>query len=346
MTGAVVTVTAPSRLHFGLLSFGHNRSDAADAPQDFRDVRQFGGVGMMIDAPAWRLSAEPAPQWRAHGPQADRAGEFAGRFCRSLGFESLPPLQLTVEAAPPAHSGLGSGTQLGLAVATALEAALDLPTVEIAELARRVGRGQRSAIGVHGFLRGGLLVEAGKLRSEEISPLVARAALPEQWRVLLLRPLTEEGLSGVAERAAFAALPPVPAEVTARLCDETLRCILPAARDGDFARFSQAVYRYGHLAGSCFAAVQQGRAFASATVAMLVERLRQQGIEGVGQSSWGPTVFALCRSADEAQRLASSLADPQLETTIAAPCNHGAQVMIHTANRRSDSAMHPHHVVP
>lgn len=338
MAPAAVTVTAPSRLHFGLLSFGHDRAQGGDAAPKTSGVRQFGGVGLMIDAPRWRLHAEPAPCWTVAGPQAERVAEFAKQFCRAVGLAGLPSWRLTVESAPPAHCGLGSGTQLGLAVAAALEAALELPAADIAELARRVGRGRRSAVGIHGFLRGGLLVEAGKLRHDEISPLVARVAVPQTWRVVLLRPREEQGLSGAAERAAFESLPPVPAVVTAQLCDVVLRSLLPAAREGDFTEFGRALHRYGRLAGSCFAAMQAGREFASVGVAGLVDRLRKLGAEGVGQSSWGPTVFALCASAADAQQLADAVGNDDIVGTIAGPCNRGAQIQI---VRSSAASAHP-----
>src|SRR5580765_7782762 len=64
------------------------------------------------------------------------------------------------------------------------------------ELARRAGRGRRSAIGLHGFHEGGLLVEAGKRAPEEISPLVARVDFPDEWRFVLVRPRRATGVSG------------------------------------------------------------------------------------------------------------------------------------------------------
>lgn len=323
-----VVVTAPSRLHFGLLSFGN------------RDARQYGGVGLMIDQPALRLRATPARQWRAAGPACDRVDEFARRFCQSIGLAALPACELTVETAPPAHCGLGSGTQLGLAVAAALERVCDLPVADTTELARRVGRGERSAIGVHGFFRGGLLVEAGKLRPDEISPLVARVALPETWRVALLRPRQGCGLSGEEERRAFDRLPATSPETTARLCDEVLRHLLPAAREGDFGEFSQSIYRYGRMAGSCFAAVQAGREFATLETAQLVAQLRQQGVAGVGQSSWGPTVFAFCEIQAQGQRLVRDYAAAGYETTLTALNQRGATVETIADDTVSDATVH------
>src|SRR5947209_5565520 len=118
-------VTAPARLHFGLLSlpaegedFWPDRHGRPALP-----ARRFGGVGLMVEAPALRLRAEPAPAWSAEGPLSQRALDFARRFAQTVPAGSLAPRRLVIEAAAPEHSGFGTGTQLGLAVARALAAA-------------------------------------------------------------------------------------------------------------------------------------------------------------------------------------------------------------------------------
>src|SRR5262245_48657082 len=62
-----IHVTAPSRLHLGMFSFGRP------------DVRQFGGVGMMVNDPPTRLEVTPAAEFHATGHEADRAVDFARR---------------------------------------------------------------------------------------------------------------------------------------------------------------------------------------------------------------------------------------------------------------------------
>ena len=65
-------------------------------------------------------------------------------------------------------------------------------------LAELVGRGERSAIGTHGFAQGGLLVEGGKAAGESVSPLVSRLELPADWALVLLIDRGQRGLSGAA----------------------------------------------------------------------------------------------------------------------------------------------------
>ena len=130
------------------------------------------------------------------------------------------------------------------------------------ELAALAGRGDRSAVGTYGFASGGLIVEAGKLPGEPFAPLAARVELPADWRFVVTWPRGEQGLAGEAERNVFRELPPVEQATTARLRAEVDDELLPAARAGDFERFAASLYRYGRLAGECFAA-GQGGVFAS-----------------------------------------------------------------------------------
>jgi predicted sugar kinase len=105
--------------------------------------------------------------------------------------------------------------------------------------------------------------------------------------------------------------------------------MVPALEVGDCARFGESVYRFGRLAGECFSAVQGG-AFASPRIAELIERLRGRGITGVGQSSWGPTVFAIVEDAARAEHVASWLEDELVaeayEILVARANNCGAKI--------------------
>jgi beta-ribofuranosylaminobenzene 5'-phosphate synthase len=326
MSPRVVRVRAPSRLHFGLLSFG------ASGP------RQFGGVGVMVDAPGLAIEFRAAERLSADGPLAERALAFARQFAHNRSPESPaePTCHIQIESAPPEHVGLGTGTQLGLAIAAGLSTLIDGADhknanrdAEAVRWAKLVGRGERSAIGTHGFARGGLLVEGGKRTAGTVSPLISRLELPAEWRFVLLIDSTRHGLSGTHERQAFTELPGVSTESIAALCREVLVELLPAAAEADFNAFAESLYRYGHQAGLLFAP-RQGGAYAAGFETELVTWLREVGVRGVGQSSWGPTIFALAPDADAAAKLAADarnhFAATNLTTIVAAPANRGAQI--------------------
>jgi beta-RFAP synthase len=235
-----------------------------------------------------------------------------------------------VERAAPEHAGLGSGTQLGLAVGRALAACWGLDC-DPAALARRVGRGARSALGAHGFAHGGLLVESGKRSADRLAPLVARLPFPEAWRVVLVLPGEggAAGLHGGREAEAFARLADLPAAAgqTDALCRLVLLGLLPALAERDAAAFGEALYEFNVRAGEAFAPVQGG-VYADPRAAEVVAFVRREGVPGVGQSSWGPTLFAVTADAERAAHLAVrlrdrfALAEPAVLVTPA--CNHGA----------------------
>jgi beta-ribofuranosylaminobenzene 5'-phosphate synthase len=294
----MIRVTTGSRLHFGLLNVG------APVPSG----RRFGSVGMMVKAPGVHLTVSRAPTWCARGPLAERALVVARRFQESIAPHPVPPQQIIVEKAAPEHAGLGTGTQLALAVARALALAGGLTDLSTEDLSQRVGRGFRSAVGVHGFERGGFLVDAGKGEYDTLAPLVARIRFPEDWPIVLILPVAEQGLHGSPERQAFEQLltrPLVPAHTDA-LCRLVLLGLLPALLEHNLAAFGEALHEFNARAGEPFAAVQGGT-YASPRVAELVTWLRQQGVAGTGQSSWGPTVFAVAGDEDQANHLAASI---------------------------------------
>ena len=283
----------------------------------------------MIDSPSVRLSITQAERFEARGPLAERVAVYARRAAAAWSLAEMPPCRIDVLSAPPEHVGLGVGTQLGLSVAAGLNRFLDREPLEPAELARVVSRGQRSAIGTHGFAHGGMVVEAGKRERDEISPQLGRAILPAEWRFVLVRPKTEVGIFGDDESGLFSSLPPVPPDTTLELCRLALEHLLPAAEAGHFDEFSASLYRYGRLAGECFAA-KQGGPFASRLLADLVETIQRLGVRGVGQSSWGPTLFALLRDEAVAGDFVDALSQQpncgELEMSITAPNNTGARI--------------------
>ncbi len=314
-----IVVTTGARLHFGFFAHGQEGQ------------RQFGGVGAMIEQPGFVIRMTPAPHDDFQcGVWQGRVMALLGRLrAAGQGTATEMPLRVEIVAAPPAHAGLGSGTQLAMALAkavTALAGQTDLPH---SELARRAGRGRRSAIGLHGFQHGGLLIEACKRAPEEISPLVARVDFPEEWRFVLVRPRRATGISGTEESNEFSRLTPMSRELTANLCALALTDIVPAVIEHDFARASQSIGRFGRLVGEYFAPVQGG-VIADGQMREIAESLESRGIEGVGQTSWGPTLFVLCPSTPFAQDLAVELstatAAADCEITVVAPLNRGATV--------------------
>jgi beta-RFAP synthase len=289
----------------------------------------------MVESPALRIRAEPADCWTAEGVLAERALE-CGR-CLAEKFRLAPrvgPHRITIEQSPGQHTGLGTGTQLGLSVARALVLSFGLrwDDESAATCARLLGRGNRSALGIHGFLHGGFLVEGGKATGEEkISPLLVRYEFPEEWRIILVSPSALAGRHGQQEREAFERLlaQNTPSATTDALCRLLLLGMLPALCEHDLPTFGEALYDFNRRVGEMFASVQGGP-YADTRLTELVAFLRERRVRGVGQSSWGPTVFAVVEHEDWAVRLAKQvrahfgLSEEEVIWTPA--CNKGATV--------------------
>lgn len=311
-----IHIRAPSRLHFGLFSFGTTG-------------RQYGGVGIMVRHPELRLLIRPRNDGQVRMSHTER---MAGTVRRWLAFRqrnALPPCDITIEVSPPVHVGLGSGTQLALALVAGLDALCDQRKLDPRDLASAAARGQRSAVGTYGFVMGGMIIEKGRLPEEVLAPLECRLAIPKSWRFLLVRPTRCRGLSGVAEQRTFRTLPPVSDSVRQMLIRIAHDQIGSAVRHQDFDQFAAGLYDYGRHAGNCFASYQGGP-YNGPVLTSLVDQIRELGLQGVGQSSWGPTLFAAAPDEDTACRARDALrihhAPGDLHIDITGPDNLGARV--------------------
>ena len=311
MTQAV-RVSSGARLHLGFLDL------------HFGLGRRFGSIGMALDAPVTRLRLHRADRTHVTGPESTRAARYLDIVTTALGLPAAHAL--ATDAAMPAHAGLGSGTQLALAVAAALRRLHHLPPDPRADAAL-LDRGARSGIGIGLFAEGGLVLDGGRGARDAPPPLLARLAVPADWRVLLLLDPDDAGLSGEAERDAFAALAPMPEATVGALCRLVLMQALPAVAEGDLPAFGEAITRLQQAVGDHFAPAQGGR-IKSPRVAAALDRLAGWGAHGLGQSSWGPTGFAFAPDPEAARWLQGRLAafPDAPEAMVVRPRNRGADI--------------------
>ncbi|MGH9255339.1 MAG: beta-ribofuranosylaminobenzene 5'-phosphate synthase family protein [Vicinamibacterales bacterium] len=289
-----VFVEASARLHFGVLDLRGARG------------RWFGGIGAATARPTLRVSAAPADTLVATGEDAERAREFARLFLAHHHLRAGAAVH--VHHSLPPHVGLGSGTQLALAVARALAELYGLET-DARSLARAVGRGKRSAIGTWTFDDGGLVVEGGRHPDrDECGPLIARVPIPSTWWCVVAIPDGQPGISGAGEAEAFARLPVPEERDVERVAHIVLMVLLPALADADLAGFGRALNELQEITGRWLAPVQGGT-FASGASGDLVRRLREWGAAGVGQSSWGPAVYGIVEGREAASRLGERVSD-------------------------------------
>jgi beta-RFAP synthase len=344
---AAVTLRAPGRLHLGFLDPGASLG------------RRFGSLGLVLNGfeTEIELSAAPCEQVCASGPAERAELERAGAYLHLLQHHSgrHEALRLSLLRVLPAHAGFGSGTQLALAIGRAFAQwhRLDIGTPTLAQW---LGRGARSGVGIAGFDHGGLLLDGGPRADGAPASVLSRIALPQAWRVLVVQDGACQGLSGADERNAMATLSPLPRSLAADICHQVLMRVLPGAAGSEFAPFAAGINRIQQLLGEHFASAQGGSAFTSPAVGHLLEwigsTLRDRPAAGgnpdhragqgepqvaepvaaIGQSSWGPTGFAILPSQSQAEavigaaRSAMAVA-PSLTLRIVSGRNSGATVI-------------------
>ncbi len=285
---ATVRIAAPGRLHLGFLDLAGTLG------------RRFGSLGITLDRPSTVVRMRRAERLSASGPDAGRAVAAVEKAATRFGLDKA--VEVTVESALPPHSGLGSGTQLGLAVATGL-CLLHGRDISPREVGAALGRGARSSIGIGAFTEGGVILDGGKKRgSDAPPPILSRLLFPENWRILLVYDHAHQGLSGPEEVKAMEGLPPFADTLAGHMARLAVMVALPALAEADVDYFAAAVGEMQRLLGEHYASAQGGR-YTSSSVAEVMDWLEARGLRGLGQSSWGPTGFAILGSPDEADQL-------------------------------------------
>ncbi len=289
---AKIKISTPARLHLGFIDLHGGVG------------RKFGSVGIALDAPRLDLEIVPAGALDVDGADNARIIRLVEVFDKHYEVESR--CNIRIKQTIPAHQGLGSGTQTALAIGQGL-ASLHGLTLTHNEIAYCLARGRRSGIGIYAFDRGGVLVDAG-VKDDKLPTLIFHHPFPSAWRILLITTKGQDGLHGAGERRAFERLPQFSKSCAAALSRTVLMKLMPAVVERDFASFAQAVYKLQSTMKDYFSSVQEQKILRFNSVKLL-EYLDKQGIKGIGQTSWGPTVFAITENQAQAEALKAGLED-------------------------------------
>jgi beta-RFAP synthase len=173
--------------------------------------------------------------------------------------------------------------------------------LNVNEVAVLTQRGTRSGIGLGTFSTGGLIVDGGRASKSPVPPVIARAEFPEDWPILLIFDKDHSGVYGTQELLAFQNLPLFPEASAALLCRQVLMQALPAIAERDLPAFGQAIQALQAVTGDYFAPAQGGGRYTSSLVANVLSQLQANGVHCFGQSSWGPTGFAVFENQLEAE---------------------------------------------
>ncbi len=284
-----VIVRTPSRLHLGIID-----------PTGLHG-RRYGSIGLTINEPYFKIEAEPSDDLEISCSKQyyNSILETINTISDRYGIDGNVHVKISREI--PVHVGLGSTTQLKLGVATAYLVSKGL-SINVKEISEALGRGSISGIGTYAFAHGGFIVDGGVKIGKPPKPIVS-LSFPEEWRIIVVIPSVERGYDEEAEK-------PIMMEVKAdsslvmEVAYLTLMKLIPGIVDRDIVEFGESLSSIQVLVGRAFSKYQGG-IFRSGVVDSLVKNLKEAGGLGVGQSSWGPTVYAFTdRDIDSLRRAA------------------------------------------
>lgn len=285
-----VLIKTPARLHLGLIDMNGDLG------------RMFGGLGVAIDHPNVIVQAESSEKFAVTGQETELATVLAKRFFST--YHVQPKVHLNIVETIPSHVGLGSGTQLSLAVAVTLARLFDVKA-SVPELATVMGRARRTCVGTAIFQGGGFVVDGGKnlKHPQMFPPLIYRQPFPSEWRFIVAVPNLKKGLANSEENTAFDKLTKMPREDVAQICRLIMLKLLPAIAENDIESFGDALTKIQILTGNHFAQAQGGT-YHSQEAANCIDFMKKTGVYGVGQSSWGPALYAVVKKEQAKQILA------------------------------------------
>ncbi len=314
-----VRIKTPSRIHITLIDLNGSLG------------RIDGGVGLALESPFVEIVAEECDEVVVEGKclNLDRfkavAKILADKFGKGIKIEVLSDYR--------AHVGLGSGTQMSLAVATAFNRIYDLG-FGVRELAHLVGRGGTSGIGVAAFELGGFIVDGGHSKREKPeflpssaskakpAPVIVRHEFPD-WDIVIAVPELA-GFYGVREINLFREVCPIPLEDVREICHLILMKLLPAVVEKDLDEFGNAIWRIQNLGFKKAEIDRYGDLIRSALNCV------SDDTKAIGMSSTGPAIYAITDSNAKgiARALKSYFNEKGLscETIITKAKNSGAEI--------------------
>jgi len=316
-----ITVKTGCRLHLGFL----------DLTGDLGRI--YGSIGVSLENPGTVVTVEESRGLVVeHSNNSEKTIlDAVTRFSRH--YRLKPAMRIRLVDGIPKHSGLGSGTQLSLAVATALARIFDIDA-SVRDISVIVERGRRSGVGVACFETGGFIVDCGRRNAGKAvgpPPVIFRRDFPDDWCFVIVIPEAGKGLSGKEEDYAMYRVNPS-RKISEEICRLTQMKLLPALIDQDIVEFGEAITEIDSRTGMYFEQAQGG-VYKDGFTKDLVRFMLERGVRGVGQSSWGPTIYGLVEEAGAkavANEARNFLAEKQVgcKAFVSRCRNRGAEITV------------------
>ncbi|MBY8983261.1 MAG: hypothetical protein KGD57_09950 [Candidatus Lokiarchaeota archaeon] len=330
-----IRITTPCRIHLSLID------------ENGYTGRVDGGFGLMLDQPNVIFEAtNSAKEFKIEAHKYYRESieiinEKASKIFKTFNINNKN-FHFNLIKYYPSHVGLGSKTQLSLAIATSIARLKNL-NVTHRELTKIVGRGGTSGIGWKGFLTGGFILDGGHefgigkekesflpssaSKSADPALTIFRCDIPENWHFVLAIPNVKKGAYGDEEVSIFKKYAPIPKEEVNEVSHQILMKIIPGLLKNNLDCFGDGLKSIQSIGFKKIEINLQNK-----IVKNLINFMKNYGVKAYGMSSFGPSVIGILESESEAHELLQATKNHLKETGghfyICKPNNTGAKYKI------------------
>ena len=329
-----IRITTPCRIHLSLID------------ENGYTGRVDGGIGLMLDRPNVIFEASNSAEefkieaHKYYRESIEVINEKASRIFKMYNINNKN-FHFNLRRYYPSHVGLGSKTQLSLAIATAITKLKNITNVSTRDLTKLVERGGTSGIGWRGFEKGGFILDAGhdfgkgkeketflpSSASKMADPAltILRYDIPEDWRFVLAIPNVKKGAYGDEEVSIFQTHAPIPKEEVNEVSHQILMKLIPGLLKNNLDCFGEGLKRIQKIG---FKKVELS--LQHDIVKDLINFFEEYGLKAYGMSSFGPSVVGITQSEEEAANLLKEI-QMKLKNVgghiyICKPNNEGAKI--------------------
>lgn len=328
-----VRITTPCRIHLSLID------------ENGYTGRVDGGIGLMLDQPNVVFEASnSADEFQIecnhyYRESIEVINEKASKIFKLFHINNKN-FHFNLLKYFPSHVGLGSKTQLSLAIGTAISILKNME-IPVEEITKMVERGGTSGIGWRGFETGGFILDAGHefgtgKEKESFLPssasttanpalTIIRYPIPENWRFVLVIPNVKPGANGEEEVEIFKKYTPIPIEEVNEVSHQILMKIIPGILKNNLAYFGEGLKRIQSIGFKKIEIEMQ-----LDVVKGLLKFFEDNGVKAYAMSSFGPSVVGIVESDSEAEKLRDAVQEylkPDGEHLyICKPNNSGAKI--------------------
>ncbi|MCK4687658.1 MAG: hypothetical protein KAT66_05985, partial [Candidatus Lokiarchaeota archaeon] len=300
-----IKITTPCRIHLSLID------------ENGYTGRVDGGIGLMLDRPNVILEVSNSADefkiecHRYYRESVHVINEKASRIFKAFNINNKN-YHFKLKRYYPSHVGLGSKTQLSLAIAFAITRLKGLNNISLQELTKLVERGGTSGIGWRGFETGGFILDGGhefgkgkeketflpSSASTSANPAltISRYNIPNNWRFVLVIPNVKKGAFGDEEVSIFKNHAPIPRNEVNEVSHQIIMKILPALIKNDLKCFGEGLKRIQSIGFKKIEISLQHD-----IVKDLLKFFDEYGLKAYGMSSFGPSVIGIVETDYEAE---------------------------------------------